>query len=91
MVHKVKFNKDTSTEFYGKDDAFDMLFLRTREIYLNDLLRTQGYVYLNYIYETLGLCWNPKWENSCILYNNIDGIIFKTCKVKNGYDVTITW
>lgn len=48
-------------------------FLHLQRDYLNDLLTVRGYVYLNEIYQTLGVTWNPKNENVC--YMSDDGPI----------------
>lgn len=90
MERKIKFNKNTSRDFHG-DPEYDRLFLRTRENYLTDLLIADGYVYMNYIYEILGLKWNPEWNNTCITRKNSDDIRFKVRSVKNGFNVTIIW
>jgi hypothetical protein len=39
------------------------------ELYANSLLANKGYVYLNTIYEQLGLEWDPLWENICYIYD----------------------
>lgn len=91
MEHKIKFNKDTSKEFYEDHIDYNRMLIRSRETHFNDVLTVRGYVYLNYIYDAFGLRWNPRWENHCIIREDVDMIRFKTRKVKDGYNITITW
>lgn len=91
MKHKIKFNERTSVEFEKGNKQFNRLFLITQMRYLNDLLKARGYVYMNNIYENLGLAWNPFWENSCIIIDDCKCIKFDIRSVKDGFNVTITW
>ena len=53
--------------FYDEgDEVYNKMFLKAEENLLNDLLNTRGYLYLNQIYEELGIKWDPSKEN--ILY-----------------------
>lgn len=64
--------KFEGSSFYESDDpAFNRMYLKLTERYLNDLLNTRGYLYKNQIYESLGIKWDPLWENT--LYVLSDG------------------
>ena len=40
--------------------------------YLSDLLKRQGYIYTNLIYEIFHVVWNPKFDNNVFLYENFE-------------------
>lgn len=63
MDYKVKFDRTVAP--WVKDDECNMMFLRMQEIHSNELLKHKGYIYLNRIYEDLGIEWNPRNENPC--------------------------
>lgn len=54
------------SKLYTTDQQFVVYVLRTQEEYINDLIRTRGYIYLNQIYEMLGVEWDPECENICV-------------------------
>lgn len=45
---------DSSCANWDKDQYFNRLYLRSQEIYFNDMLRARGYVFLRDVYECLG-------------------------------------
>lgn len=47
------FNSDSS--YFQKDMNYNLLFLKKQEQYANELLRAEGYVFLNTVYEMLDL------------------------------------
>lgn len=69
----LKFNRDTSI-YASEDREWNTLFLRSNLCYMQDLLKSRGYIYLNQIYELLGIAWNPEQNNRC--YVNDDHIEF---------------
>lgn len=66
-MHEIIF--DRNSPYWNEDGGFNLLFLRAQERYLNDLAKSRGYIYLNQIYEVLGVCWNPENENECLKYD----------------------
>lgn len=40
-------------------------FLNMQVMYLKEVLAYQDYLYLNRIYETFGIAWDPDRENTC--------------------------
>lgn len=81
------FNQDTSV-YSEPDEVFNLHFVRSKQIYLNELLRARGYVYMNQIYETLGLRWDPERENRCYIYKRGDRIIDLGVKnTRNGLEL----
>jgi hypothetical protein len=70
----VRFNKENP--YWEKDPEYLKLFIRYRLNYLNGSLQVHGYIYLNQIYENLGLVWNPEQVNRLILRDEYEGIDF---------------
>jgi hypothetical protein len=48
------------------DVEVNIMFLRHKEVHLNDILLHYGYLYLNQIFEQLYATWNPDDENLCL-------------------------
>lgn len=90
MCYKITFNRNTSV-YAGKDETWNLLFLRQSKDYINDLLEHRGYVYLNQICEHLGVSWNPKCDNPCCIYNNDIFIDFGIQSVDDGFELNISW
>ena len=51
------------SEDWKNDEGYNVMYLKSMERYFNDFIRTRGYIYLNQIYEALGLRWDPDKEN----------------------------
>lgn len=54
------------------DDEMMFITIAHHINWLNDLLKNQGYVYTNYIYEIFNVVWNPKCDNNVFLYENFE-------------------
>lgn len=50
---------------WTKNDATNRHWLQLQIDYLQELLKYRGYLYLNQIYETLGIEWDPEKVNIC--------------------------
>jgi hypothetical protein len=61
---------DQTSPGWHKHDEFNRLFIQRQCDYLWEKLQYTKYLYLNVIYETFGVAWNPDWENTC--YRNAD-------------------
>ena len=59
----IEFNRD-ALAWTNKDDV-NKHFLKTMFTFFKDKIEHFGYLYLNDIYETLGVCWNPNEGNLC--------------------------
>lgn len=46
---------DEASPYWEKDPEFNLTFLKIQEKYANDLLKAQGYLFLNDVYKSLGL------------------------------------
>ena len=46
---------DESSPYWEKNPEYNMMFLRSQQNYANDLLKTKGRVFLNEVYEMLGI------------------------------------
>lgn len=56
---------DKSSSSWEKDFEFNKIFARSQLLYIRDRYRANGYIYLNTIYEKLGIKWNPYNDNAC--------------------------
>lgn len=54
MVHQITFNRTTSVHA-DEDREWNVKFLKTSLCAMQDLLKTEGHLYLNQIYEILGI------------------------------------
>lgn len=77
---------DESSVVFSDNDKFNMMFLQHLDVYTNELINNKGYVYLNSIYEMLGINWNAERENICFRSH----INFNTERTSNGFSVNIT-
>lgn len=55
---------DDSSACYTKDPEFNLTFIKDKQKYANELLKSQRYIFLNDVYEMLGL---PKTKAGCIV------------------------
>lgn len=55
---------DSNSKYWTKDPAFNKLFLVSQREYANDLLRNRGHIFLNEVYDMLGL---PRTEAGAIV------------------------
>jgi len=55
---------DESSSKY-ENDEFNVLFIKAESRYIEDMYKIKGYVYLNTIYESFGLMWDPYKTNTC--------------------------
>lgn len=70
----------TSTE-WDKNPDYNLLILRRAFDWLEDRFKYRGYLYLNQIYDALGIKWDPDDENICYKKENgpIDFNYEQTC------------
>ena len=61
---------DKSCPYWSKDDEMNRYFLNHQMDYVMDLIKHRGYIYLNQIYEQIGVEWDTERENICI--KNLD-------------------
>lgn len=52
-----RFYNEESTRNWSTDPDINRLFIRTVQNHLNDRLRTRGFLFLNEVYNELGLSW----------------------------------
>lgn len=57
---------DKNSIYWNNDNKINEYFLNSQTDYIRDLIKNRGYMYLNQIYEILGIKWEPKYENRCI-------------------------
>ena len=61
---------DAHCSAWTPNGEYNRLYLNMQCQYFQELCKYRGYLYLNYIYETLGAKWNPDWENVCYRIEN---------------------
>lgn len=74
LVKTVEFGKEST--LWSTERSCNIAFLKSMEMYMNDLIRCRGYIYLNQIYEMLEIKWNPKDENPCIENDHLGRKVF---------------
>lgn len=60
---KIKFDRN-SPYWSGMTNA-DSQFLMIQGTYLMEQFKHRGYIYLNQVYDALGVGWDPRKENVC--------------------------
>lgn len=70
MKHVINFSASTSYKFDVDEDLANAHYLESTKDFIMDVYRCRGYIYLNQIYENLGVSWNP--ENDNLLFRYID-------------------
>lgn len=70
---------DEFSEYYRKDPNYNLLFIKKQQNWANDKLRSQGYLFLNDVYEMLGIPKTPAGQIVGWVYNpddsNIDSYV----------------
>lgn len=66
---------DESCSQWSKDAEYNLMFLRQQEMYANDLLKSRGHLFLNEVYDMLGI---PRTKAGTVVgwiydENNTDG------------------
>lgn len=64
LLKTVRF--DSNSHYWENESGVNHLFLQITENTINDRIRYNGYIYLNQIFELLGIRWDPNDENPCI-------------------------
>jgi hypothetical protein len=66
---------DELSDYYRKDANYNLLFLKKQQNWANDRLRAQGYLFLNDVYESLGIPKTPDGQFVGWIYNPEDKTI----------------
>lgn len=89
---KTQFTFNSKTSPYATTDVeFNQMFIRRQENFFNDVLKVRGYIYLNTIYEMLGIKWDPDWNNLCLRYEPYEAKLRFAVRAVNedGFDIDI--
>ena len=87
-MYSLKFNKETSAYATGKEET-DLMYLKIQNSNFQAVFRLRGYIYINCIYEQLGINWDPKQLNMCYIRNGKEEFIFDICILDDGFEVHI--
>lgn len=76
---------DENASAWTPNRECNIMFLKTSERHINEIAMRQGYVYLNQIFEQLGVQWNPDDENPCIRNDTarLVSVLFETFNMPN--------
>lgn len=81
---------DETSYKWDKDQDFNKALLKLGFNRLGDVCKIHGYLYLNRVYEHLGLRWNPDNENLCFRKENGPIEFGYELTEENTYKITIT-
>ena len=92
LIATVRFDKNSP--MWVEDARCNGLRLFCVEKYINEIIRRRGYIYLNKIYDLLGVAWNSENINRCIKCDSVDRLAFVTFELfetgENAFDIVIT-
>lgn len=54
---------DKSNAYWTDNQEVNLYFLEEQRLFTQNLFDVRGYIYLNTIYEALGLVWHPEYLN----------------------------
>ena len=60
---------DEKSPYWEKNFEFNKAFVKSQLMYVRDFYLAKGYVYLEYIYNALGIKWDPHNKNTCWILN----------------------
>lgn len=92
MKHIIKFSESTSYKFDVNEDLANYYYIKSTKDFIRDRYRIRGYIYLNQIYENLGVKWNPENENllfRCVDRNWDFDIDIEKLEDEPGYNIVI--
>lgn len=83
---------DERSSLWDKDSEFNKRMVKSQLEYFKDRYKVRGYMYENYIYELLGLIWDPNKENICWIFDRDGELEFtittkETCSTKIWIDI----
>lgn len=81
---------DESSWQWVTNPDLNKAFLESVFHYLKDRCDNRGYIYLNIVYESLGLKWDPDNENICFRKENGPIEFDYELTEENTYKITIT-
>ena len=64
----ITFGFDENAVGWSKNHENNLVYLIHQKHYFEDLFKCRGYMYLNNIYESLGIKWDPTRENVLWIY-----------------------
>lgn len=84
-------NKETAPYTYYSDEDYMSVFIRSTELYFNEVLRVKGYISYETIVDSLGIKVTPdELEKTKILRDTGKGFHFEMRKLESGgYEIKI--
>lgn len=82
------YNEETSTN-WSPESEINLLFLRNTENYINDLLKMRGHVFLNDVYDQLGMKRTSHGAVAGWLFRDNVLIAFMPNDLKPGEDIVL--
>jgi hypothetical protein len=61
---------DLHSTYWSYNEESNQYYVNTQAEYFQEILMARGYIYLNQMYEILGVEWNPDWDNICYRATN---------------------
>lgn len=74
ILGNIMFDKNSNN--WTNDFGYNISFLSQIERFVNELINSRGYIYLNRIYELLGVKWDPNNENQCVIKGDRHQVIY---------------
>lgn len=91
LMATVRFDKNSP--MWTEDAGYNIQYLLNIEKYINEIIRHRGYIYLNQIYDLLGVDWNSENVNRCIKCDSVDRLAFVNFELfeigENSFDIAI--
>lgn len=88
-MHLVRPYNEQSSKNWSPESEVNLLFLRNTENYVNDLLRNRGHVFLNDVYDQLGMTRTSHGAIAGWLFTDNKRIAFVPRDLKPGDDIEL--
>lgn len=88
MKYKVIF--DSNSPAWERSRELNLMFMKQQTLYWTTMLQKRGYVYLNQLYESIGVEWSPENENTCFKIGEYSSVTFSIRRLHDEtYGVSI--
>lgn len=80
---------DKTSPYWCQSYEINKIFIEMNAHWLYDFFKSNGYVYLNKIYNTFGAYWDSYEPNDCIRYGSNDFVLSWTDLGGNQFEINI--